>query len=100
MFANSAWMAYALFTFFSPPPAINQRLPFWTDLPMTLAGTGKWLMLTIPIVIYGVMRYTHVIYQGSRAESPENVLLSDRPLLISVSAWGLLAAAIIYGASP
>ena len=97
MFASSAWMAYALFTFFTPPPLIAQRLPFWADLPQTLSGIGKWLMLTIPVVIYGVMRYTNVIYQGSRAESPESVLLSDKALLGSVFLWGILVVGIIYG---
>jgi 4-hydroxybenzoate polyprenyltransferase len=97
IFANSTWMAYALFTFFSIPPAINQKITFWADLPLTLAGINKWLMVTIPIVIYGVMRYMNIIYQGSRAESPENVLLSDKPLLITAFVWGIMVVGIIYG---
>lgn len=97
MFANSSWLAYALFTFFSPPPPISQRLTFMTRLPLTLAGINKWLMITIPIVIYGLMRYLNIIYQGNRAESPERVLLSDRPLLGAVLLWGLLVVLILYG---
>lgn len=97
MFANSAWLAYAVFTFFSPPPPIRQKLNFLADLPMTLAGIDKWLMLTIPVIIYGVMRYMHIIYQGSRAESPEKVLLSDKPLLATAVIWGLMVVVILYG---
>lgn len=100
MFANAAWMSYALFTFFSPPPAIQHVLPFMTKLPLTLAGTNKWLMITIPLVIYGIMRYMSIIYQGSRAESPERVLLSDRPLLYAVAIGGIMVIAIIYGLRP
>jgi hypothetical protein len=100
MFANSAWLAYALFTFFAPPPPVSQRLPFLTELPLTLAGTNKWLMITIPIVIYGVMRYLHIIYQGSRAESPERVLLADKPLLTTVIIWGIAVVIILYGVRP
>lgn len=100
MFANSAWLAYALFTFFSSPPVIGQRPAFFAKLPLTLAGTNKWLMLTIPVVIYGVMRYMNIIYQGSRAESPERVILSDQPLLISILIWGIMVIAIIYGIKP
>jgi len=100
MFANSAWLAYALFTFFAPPPPIGARLPFLAVLPLTLAGINKWLMLTIPIVIYGIMRYMNIIYQGSRAESPETVLLGDKPLLATVLIWGLMVVGILYGVKP
>jgi len=99
MFANSAWLTYALFTFFSPPVIINQGLPLLAILPLALAGTIKWLMATIPLVIFGIMRYMSIIYQGSRAESPERVLLSDKPLLVTVFLWGILVVAIIYGVS-
>ena len=47
-------------------------------------------MFTIPLVIYGVARYLYVIYEKKQGESPERVLLSDYPLLITVLIWGLL----------
>lgn len=97
MFANSAWLAYALFSFFSSPIAINKHFLFLPTLPLTLIGTNKLLMLTVPLVIFGVMRYMMIIYQGSRAEVPERVLLSDKPLLISSTCWGLLVILILYG---
>lgn len=97
MFANSAWLAYALFTFFAPQPRVSQQLTILRKLPLTLAGTNKWLMATIPLVIYGLMRYMSIIYQGSRAESPERVLLSDKPLLTTVFIWGILIILILYG---
>lgn len=100
LFASSAWLSWALFTFFAPPPPIIQRFPFWARLPLTLAGVNKWLMVTIPIVIYGIMRYLKIIYEGSRAESPERVLLSDRPLLGTILIWGILVIGIIYGVRP
>lgn len=100
MFANSAWLAYALFTFFAPPPSIGARLPFLSVLPLTLAGINKWLMITIPVVIYGIMRYMNIIYQGNRAESPERVLLGDKPLLATVLIWGLMVIGILYGVKP
>jgi len=96
IFANSAWMSYALFTFFSPPVSTNS--PLLALLPQTLAGINKWLMATVPVVIYGVMRYVNIIYTGgNKAEAPERVLLSDKPLLISVAIWALMLVLIIYG---
>lgn len=97
MFANSAWLAYALFTFFSPPVIISKRLSLFPGLPLTIIGTNKWLMATIPLVIFGVMRYMSIIYQGSRAESPERVLLSDKVLLTTIFIWSFLVITIIYG---
>lgn len=100
MFANSAWLSYALFTFFSPPPPISQQFGLYKFLPLALSGINKWLMLSIPLVIYGIMRYMSIIYQGSKAEAPEKVLLKDKPLLITVLIWGVMIVGIIYGIKP
>jgi 4-hydroxybenzoate polyprenyltransferase len=100
MFSTSTWMSYALFTFFEPPPLVLHKFPFLANLfallPITLSGTNKWLMVTIPVVIFGIMRYARIIYEGERAESPEIVLLTDKPLLGSIALWGLLVIIIIY----
>lgn len=96
MFANSTWLAYALFTFLQPPIAARQRLVGLFDnfdLPL---GQAKYLMATIPVVIYGVMRYLYIIYEKKEGESPERVLLTDRPLLITVVIWLVMVIGIIY----
>ncbi len=98
MFASSAWLSWAFFTFLESPPVVFGPLLSAKFLPLTISGTNKWLMITIPVVIYGVMRYMAIIYQeGTRAEAPEKVLLSDRPLLGSVLLWGALVVWVIYG---
>ncbi|HUV42792.1 MAG TPA: UbiA prenyltransferase family protein [Patescibacteria group bacterium] len=97
IFANSAWMAYALYTFFVPPPPITQRFSFLTQLPLTFSGINKWLMITIPVVIFGIMRYLKIIHEGKRAESPEKVLLGDKTLLFTVGLWIFLVVVIMYG---
>lgn len=97
MFSASAWMSWALFTFFESPPIVLGTSTITSLLPLTISGTNKWLMITIPVVIYGIMRYLSIIYQGAKAESPERVLLSDKPLLSSIFIWGILVVWIIYG---
>jgi len=99
MFASSAWLSWALFTFFESPPVILKPTILYSLLPLTISGSNKFLMLTIPLVIYGVMRYLRIVYEGSRAESPERVLLSDKPLLATVIIWGIMTVLIIYGVS-
>ncbi|KKU31646.1 MAG: Phosphoribose diphosphate:decaprenyl-phosphate phosphoribosyltransferase [candidate division WWE3 bacterium GW2011_GWA1_46_21] len=86
-------ISYALFTFQVSPQPIDS--PLASVLPSILK-TPKWMMLTIPIVIYGVARYLFVIYEKKEGESPERVLLSDRPLLFAVILWGLVILTIVY----
>jgi 4-hydroxybenzoate polyprenyltransferase len=96
MFANSTWLAYALFAFLQPTIYARPRLSYLLDsfaLPFTQA---KYLMATVPVVIYGVMRYLYIIYEKKEAESPERVLMTDRPLLAAVVIWLLMVIAIIY----
>lgn len=98
MFATATWFSYTMFTFLQPPPSAGpQVLVLFGDyLPRTFLAS-KWLMLTVPFVIYGVMRYLYVIYEKKEGESPERVLLSDIPLLTSVLLWGIFVMIVIYG---
>ncbi|MEK7581427.1 MAG: UbiA prenyltransferase family protein [Patescibacteria group bacterium] len=98
MFATACWFSYTMFTFLQPPPSAGpQVLVLFGDyLPRTFLAS-KWLMATVPFVIYGVMRYLYVIYEKKEGESPERVLLSDIPLLSSVVLWIFIVFLVIYG---
>lgn len=98
MFATACWLSYTMFTFLQPPPSAGpQVLVLFGDfLPRTFLAS-KWLMATVPFVIYGVMRYLYVIYEKKEGESPERVLLSDIPLLTSVLLWIVMVFVVIYG---
>lgn len=93
MSAAYTTLAYSIFAFQTSP---TQVAPFLTDLLPTTLATPKWLLLTVPLVIYGVVRYLFVIYEKKEGESPENVLLSDLPLLGSILLWVLILTGIIY----
>ncbi len=54
-----------------------------------------YLMLTVPVVIYVLYRYLHLIYQPNGGDSPENMILSDPPLLISIGIWTVASGFII-----
>ena len=86
-------MAYSLFTFQSSPVIKDSQIS--TLLPSILKSP-KWMMFTIPIVIYGVARYLYIIYEKKEGESPERVLLSDTPLLFTVLLWVLSIFLIVY----
>lgn len=72
-------MAYSLYTFSAP------------NLP-----PNHTMMLTIPFVIYGIFRYLYIIQVEHAGGAPEDVVLSDRPLQISIILWGLSVLFIFY----
>ncbi len=97
MFANSTWLTYALFTFQQAPVSLTPRLNNLLITTISVAvAEAKYLMVTVPIVIYGVMRYLYIIYEKKEAESPERVLLTDVPLLSAVLLWLISVIFVIY----
>ena len=76
--ATSSLLGYTLYTFTSP------------NLP-----TNNAMMLTIPFVVYGLLRYLFLVNEKNLGESPEEIILKDLPLKISVAAWLLVAIAIL-----
>lgn len=95
MFGNAAWMSWALFTFYESPRATSPVWLFLAELSKATAIT-KLLMITIPVVIYGIMRYQNLIFEG-KSEAPEKLLLTDVPLVLSVLFWIALVVWILYG---
>ncbi|OGD62347.1 hypothetical protein A2160_03805 [Candidatus Beckwithbacteria bacterium RBG_13_42_9] len=97
MFANTTWLTYTLFTFLQPSIIPEGKLLTLMSVVPRAFVNQKLLMVTVPVVIYGVMRYLQLIYEKGEGESPEKVLLSDKPLLTAVFLWGILVVGVIYG---
>ncbi len=93
MSATFCVITYALFAFQTSPQYANDS--FASFLP-SIIRSPKWMMLTIPLVIYGVARYLYVIYEKEEGESPERVLLKDMPLLATVILWGVSILTIVF----
>lgn len=96
MFANSTWITYAFYTFLEKPPLLKQApgilfLDFFPEI-----AERKWLMLTIPFVLFAIMRYMQLIYEKKEGESPERIITTDIPLLTTVFLYGLAVMIIIY----
>jgi 4-hydroxybenzoate polyprenyltransferase len=53
------------------------------------------MMLTIPFVLYGLLRYLYLVHQKKAGGSPEDVLLSDGPLIADIVLWVATAGAIL-----
>lgn len=79
MAATASVMAYSLYTFFAENMPRNHSM-----------------MLTIPVVLYGVFRYLYLVQVKGLGESPEELLLRDRSLAGAVAVFLLFSAAILY----
>lgn len=77
--AAGTLIAYAVYTFGSESAPFDDRM-----------------MLTIPIVVYGVFRYLFLLYRKGQGGSPETMLLTDRALLATVALWSLASAIVFY----
>lgn len=72
-------ITYALYTFSAP------------NLPKNHS-----MMLTIPFVLYGIFRYLYVVHIQGNGGAPDEVLLTDRPLLAAVGLFGIAVVIILY----
>ena len=54
------------------------------------------MMLTIPFVLYGIFRYLYLVQVEHSGGAPEEVLLTDRPMQVTLVLWGLAVLIIFY----
>ena len=72
----------------------------WSSGPQLNGAKTSWMLLTLPFVLYGIFRYQLLSdpqeisrYRqntpdlGGKSERPEEILLTDLPILITVSSW-------------
>jgi 4-hydroxybenzoate polyprenyltransferase len=72
-------ITYSLYTFSAP------------NLPENHA-----MMLTIPFIMYAIFRYQYMLQVVGTGSAPEELVLSDRPLLISIALWGIAVLVVFY----
>jgi len=53
------------------------------------------MMLTIPFVAYGVLRYLYLIHVKGVGETPEEILIRDKPLLLNIFLWLITGSSVL-----
>lgn len=96
MFGSAAILAYSLFAFLEEPHQFNAPIRSFLINFLPQALERKWLVVTIPFIIYGLMRYTQLAYSGSAGERPEKIITTDIPLIASILLWGIGVIMILY----
>ena len=59
------------------------------------ARDSKALLATVPFVIFGLFRYLLLVHRDDIGEEPEQVLLTDVPIMLAVAGWIATAAVIL-----
>jgi 4-hydroxybenzoate polyprenyltransferase len=77
--SSTTIIAYSLYTFSAP------------NLP-----DNHTMMLTIPFVLFGVFRYLSLMKINKMGGEPEEVLLKDRPLQVTILLWAISVMIIFY----
>lgn len=81
MVTTSTLIAYILYTI---------------EAPSVLLAQTKLALITVPFVMYALFRYQYLIYVKGEGSAPDEVVLRDRPLQISILLWGLSFVTILY----
>jgi len=69
----------------------------YTQSPRTVEHFGTTnLLYTVPFVIYALFRYQHHVVRQDAGGDPGSLLLQDPGLWISLLAWAITAAVVIY----
>jgi 4-hydroxybenzoate polyprenyltransferase len=74
-------VCYAIYTL---SPEVTQRLG------------SRYMILTLPFVLYGIFRYLYLVHVHEKGGSPTKDLLTDTPLLLSILLWTLTSVGLIY----
>ena len=76
--ASSALVTYALYTF------LADNLP-----------DNRAMLLTLPFVGFGLLRYMYLVHTRDSGENPEEMLVKDAPLATAVVLWVAVSATIL-----
>ena len=61
----------------------------------TFTAHSKAMMVTIPFVLFGVLRYLLLVHRDDLGEEPEQVLLADRPIIACIALWAATSALVL-----
>ncbi|PKB70549.1 MAG: hypothetical protein BZY87_10075 [SAR202 cluster bacterium Io17-Chloro-G6] len=74
--AAAAWLSYTLYTVEA------------ANLP-----DNNTMLLTLPLVSFGLFRYLYLLNNSEQAEAPEQLIIRDLPLVLSIIGW--VAASVL-----
>jgi len=95
-FGTATIIAYSTYTYVEKPPQIETEVSKFFNLTFPGFEARKWLMITIPLVVYGIARYAQLLYEKAEGERPERTITTDVPLIVTIALWGIIVISLIY----
>lgn len=62
----------------------------------TFLATNQWMMLTIPFVIYGLLRYILLVHSNCNEGGDIDLIIKDAPSIINLIFWVIVVGTILY----
>lgn len=95
-FASATFIAYATYTYVEKPPQVFG--PFSEHIHRLAPSfeAKRWMMVTVPLVVYGIARYAQLLYEREEGERPEKIITTDVPLMVTIFLWGTVVVGLIY----
>lgn len=76
--AAAAWLSYALYTVEA------------TNLP-----DNNTMLFSLPFVTFGLFRYLFLLNNSNQAEAPEQLIIRDLPLVLSIISWVAVSSFVL-----
>ena len=95
-FATMTMIAYAFYTYFERPPLTRNAFTAFFSFYLPGFEARRWLMISFPLVVYGIARYAQLFYEQKQGERPEVIMTQDKPLILTIIGWGLIIISLIY----
>ena len=69
----------------------------YTIAPETVQKFGsRYLIFTLPFVLYGIYRYLYLVYRKEQGGTPEKVFLTDVPMIVDIVLYGASVVLVLY----
>lgn len=95
-FATITIIAYSFYTYFEKLPSTKTFFADFFSSSFLGFEARKWMMVTIPFVVYGIARYAQLLYEKEEGERPEKLITTDIPLITAIGGWAIIVIALIY----
>lgn len=94
-FATTTIISYSFYTYYERISTSEEVGQFFNQYVPDFEAR-KWMMVTIPFVVYGIARYAQLLYEQAEGEQPEQIITRDRPLIVAIALWALTVVLLLY----
>ncbi len=95
-FSTATIISYSFYTYFERLPTAHTVFTDFFSKIFPSFEARKLMMITIPLVVYGIARYAQLLYEQEQGERPEKIITTDKPLVATIVLWATIMILFIY----